>query len=43
MRTFTEMEYRTRDKLMKKEMGLGHVEFELLVASAEPSSHGEAL
>lgn len=38
-----EMEHRLRDELMRKKMGLGHVEFETWAASAEPSSNGEAM
>lgn len=39
MKALTEIEFRTRDKLMRKKIGLGHVEFEILAAFAEPSSH----
>jgi hypothetical protein len=43
LKSLTENKYRTGGKLMKKKTGLGCIEFGILTAFAESSSHGEAM
>lgn len=43
VKAFPEKECRMRDKLRRKQVDLGQVEFEIWVTFAESSSHGEAM
>lgn len=43
MKAFPEKECRMRDKLRRKQIDLGQVEFEIWATFAEPPSHGEAV